>query len=88
MLSKRKLEQLQLPSSKVFNELPTYILLKMGHAVCNCDFIIQFYYNKRHKIFYKKRNLLEKSIRKTWEIGAFNHRERILKILNDYKNKI
>lgn len=34
-------------------------------------------YAPNHKKFYKNRDSLEKTIRRAWEIGAFDHRKQI-----------
>lgn len=57
------------------------ILLKIGRATCSTDFAVRYYYNPRHKKFYKQKDKLKKAIRRIWAIGAFNHRKRIIDIL-------
>ena len=64
--------------------LPVYKLLYIGKRICNTDYAIRFYNNKKHKKFYHNRPAVEKAIRRAYAMGAFNHRERIKEILENW----
>ena len=69
---------------KVLSKVPDKVLLEIGGYVSKTDFAVRFYNNKKHPQFYKNRELLEKSIRRSYGMGAFNHRETIIDYLEDY----
>ena len=68
---------------ELIGRLSDKALLEIGKYVCATDFVVRFYNNKKHVSFYKNRALLEKAIRRSYGIGAFNHRDTILDYLMD-----
>ena len=63
------------------DDLPIYVLLKLGRRVCSSDYAVKYYYNKKHKMFHCKKKVLRKAIRRAWGIGAFEHRFDIIREL-------
>lgn len=69
------------PFDKLIEKIPVYLLLEMGKRVASTDYVVRYYYNSKHKKFYKNKEGLKKCIRRAWNIGAFNHRRQLLNIL-------
>ena len=59
------------------------VLIAIGRRVCSTDYAVRYFKNKGHPKFYKNRNALEKSIRRAYARGAFQHRAQIVEILED-----
>jgi hypothetical protein len=59
------------------------MLIAIGKRVCSSDFAVRFFKNKGHPKFYQNRDALEKSIRRAYAIGAFQHRAQIVEMLED-----
>lgn len=78
---KEKLHNLGKPVEEVINELPVKTLLRIGKRVCSTDYAVRFYNNKNHPQFYHNKEHLQQAIRRAWAVGAFEHREQILDIL-------
>ena len=68
---------------KKINNSNIETLLKIGKRVCNTDYAVKYYYNKNHPNFHLNKEKLLKAIRRTWTIGAFNHREIIENMLEE-----
>ncbi len=68
-----------------FEKYPIYLLLKMGKAVCPTDYVVRYYYNPKHEKYYKNHKELLRTIRRTWSIGAFNHREQMGDIIQKWE---
>ena len=49
------------------------VLLAIGNRVCPTDYAVKNYNGKNHPQFYKKRDKLEKAVRRTWGCAAFSH---------------
>lgn len=81
LLKKRK--YCQLNHIELISRLSDKTLIEIGKYVCGTDFVVRFYNNKQHPNFYKNRKLLEKAIRRSYAVGAFNHKETILDYLMD-----
>lgn len=64
--------------------VPVSVLLEIGKRIVPTDFAIRFYRNKNHPKFYNNRFALEKSVRRAFEIGAFDHRRQAMDILERY----
>ena len=79
LLDKRK--YCQINYLELINKLSEKVLLEVGKYVCSTDYAVRFYKNKEHPKFYKNRASLEKAIRRSYGMGAFNHRETILDYL-------
>lgn len=69
-------------------ELPVYVLLKIGKEIASTDFAVRFYHKKNHKKFYKNKRELLRTIRRSYAIGAFEHREQVEEIVEDYLESI
>ena len=68
---------------ELISNLDDKTLVELGKLVCRGDFAVRFYSNKKHRGFYKNRELLEKSVRRAYAVNAFNHREQIIDYLID-----
>jgi hypothetical protein len=77
------MHELGKPMETVINELPIKILLKLGRRVCFGDRAVRFYYDKQNPKFHLNREALRHAIRRSWAIGASQHREQIICILSD-----
>ena len=66
---------------ELISQLSSETLIELGKLVCRTDYAVRFYNNKKHPNFYRNRELLEKAIRRTYAINAFNHREQIIDYL-------
>ena len=67
--------------TEYISKLSDETLIEIGKLVCGTDYAVRFYKNKSHLKFYKNRGLLEKAIRRSFAMGAFDHRETILDYL-------
>lgn len=73
------------PMRKVLNAIntrPIEELMPVARIVCNTDYAVCFYNNKNHPQFYKNSEKVRKSLRRCVEIGAFDHRETIITMLD------
>ena len=80
---KEKLHNLGKPVVDIINDLPVRTLLKIGKRVCSTDYAVRFYYNKQHPKFHLNKEALKHAIRRAWAVGAFNHQEQVIDILED-----
>ena len=80
---KEKLHNLGKPIEELIDELPVRTLLKIGKRVCSTDYAVRFYYNKQHPKFHLNKEALKHAIRRAWAVGAFNHQEQVIDILED-----
>ena len=80
---KEKVRLLGKPVEAVISDLPVKTLLKIGKRVCSTDYAVRFYYNKQHPKFHLNKEALKHAIRRAWAVGAFNHQEQIIDILED-----
>lgn len=78
---KEKLHNLGKPVEAVINDLPVKTLLRIGKRVCSSDYSVRFYYNTQHPKFHLNKETLKHAIRRTYTIGAFNHKEQIIDIV-------
>jgi len=58
-------------------------LLAIGERISSTDYAVRFYYKKNHPKFHLNRGELEKSIRRAYGIGAFNHKGQAVEILEE-----
>lgn len=65
----------------LFETLPEKTLLELGKKVQHTDFAVRFYNKPQHAKFYKNKEELIRVVRHVWAVGAFNHREQILAVL-------
>lgn len=64
--------------------MPDETLVKIGTLIAGSDYAVQGFRNKKQPGFYKNRELMLSAIRKAYAVGAFNHREQAMKILQVY----
>lgn len=78
---KEKLKAFGKPVEEVINDLPEEVLLKIGKRVCSTDYAVAHYNDDWHPKFYQNKETLQKAIRRCYTIGAFNHKEQIIDII-------
>ena len=66
---------------KLTEKMKISTLLAIGKRIASTDYAVRFYYKKNHPKFHLKREQLEKSVRRAFGIGAFNHKEQAIDIL-------
>jgi|GEM_PF-6714630 len=79
--------RLEIKTNPPFDQYPDDLLQKIGEAVCSTDYAVRFFNNPNHKKFYHERRELLRSLRRAWQTGAFDHKERILKILKRWEEE-
>jgi len=82
--SKKRMPMDQNEFNALVSTLPDHVLLEIGKRTCSTDFAVRFYNDKNHKKFYKNRSELERAIRRMYTIGAFNHREIAVQIIQKH----
>lgn len=66
---------------RLIERLPVDVLLKVGKRVCSSDYVVRFYYNENHPKFHKNQSALRHALRRAWAMGAFNHREQMMNVI-------
>lgn len=69
---------------KYFATLSSKELLHIGKQLAATDYAVRFYNNKKHPKFYKNDSELLRTIRRTYTVGAFDHKERIEKMVIEF----
>jgi hypothetical protein len=69
---------------QLIESLPVYVLLKLGRRVASSDYAVRFYRNRQHPKFHLNRPKLRKALRRAWGEGAFEHREQMMVIVEEY----
>lgn len=64
---------------ELLNEIDNNTLLRMAESVCGSDYAVGHF--KKNPNCKSNRELLEKAIRRSYSMGAFNHRETIIDYL-------
>ena len=67
---------------QAINISPINSLLPIAKVVCGSDYSVRYYNNKNHPIFYHNDEGVRKALRRCLSIGAFNHRETIIRMLD------
>lgn len=80
---KEKIKHFNKPVEDLINELSDEELLNIGVVVCSSDFAVAHYNHRWHPKFYHKKEELAHAVRRAWVIGAFNHRERIVDMIEE-----
>lgn len=68
--------------------VPDEVLLKIGKRIASSDYEVRGFTSKRNPNLYKNRRLLLSAVNRAYSIGAFNHREQAMKILEDYLEEL
>ena len=58
------------------------VLVEIGQAIRSWDPIIQHYFDEEQPRYYKRRKKLEHALFRAWMIGALDHQEQAMKILD------
>ncbi|PGP18645.1 hypothetical protein COA01_23165 [Bacillus cereus] len=61
-------------------------LLELGKRIASTDFAVRFFNNKRHPQFYRNKEALLKAVRRSYGVGAFEHREQAHQIMEKYEH--
>lgn len=83
-MSKNKDQEECIPFAFVINAIntmPIYKLKPVARLVCGTDYAVRFYDNPKHPKFYHKQDPFRKALRRCYTIGAFDHRETIVRML-------
>ena len=63
------------------NTFPIKELQPVAKYVCSTDYAVRYYNNKKHPKFYHNDEAFRKALRRCVAIGAFEHRETIVRML-------
>ena len=64
------------------NTLPISELKPVARVVCGADSEIMYYDNPKQSSYYHKSELFRYALRRCYSIGAFDHRETIVRMLD------